>query len=94
MLSVRPIRAVRSQDRLYIRAEGSASRRACQTVLAAVLARMQAALAPILPHMAEDVFQATPYGYPPAESVFQAGWPATPSDWRSMPQARPGFGFF
>jgi len=53
-------------------------RRSCQTVLAAVLEGLTAAMAPILPHMAEDIWQALPYTSA-EKSVFQAGWPM--HDW-------------
>ena len=43
--------------------------RACQTVLAALLGGLLPAIAPVLPHMAEDAWQALPYAAP-AESVF------------------------
>ena len=45
--------------------------RACQTVLAALLEGLLPAIAPVLPHMAEDAWQAVPYPKP-ADSVFQA----------------------
>ena len=44
-------------------------RRACQTVLAALLGGLLPAIAPVLPHMAEDAWQAVPYPTS-AESVF------------------------
>ena len=34
-----------------------------------------AAAAPVLPHLAEDIYQNLPYATPHA-SVFEAGWPA------------------
>ena len=46
--------------RLYIRGEGDAARRSCQTVLAALLRGLLAAMAPLAPHMAEDAWLATP----------------------------------
>jgi isoleucyl-tRNA synthetase len=49
--------------------------RACQTVLAALAARLLPALAPVLPHMAEDAWQHLPWPQP-AASVFQVGAPA------------------
>ena len=49
----------------------SESRRACQTVLAGILQGLLPALAPVLPHMAEDAWQHLPWSAP-AESVFQA----------------------
>jgi hypothetical protein len=78
-----------AQDRLYIRGADDPSRRACQTVMAALLRGMLAAVAPIAPHMAEDAWQHRPAAFCAAgspESVFQTGWPATDPDWRSLPQ--------
>lgn len=69
-----------AKDRLYIRAAGDPARRACQTVLDALLRSLLAGLAPLVPHMAEDAWLALPYARP-APSVFQAGWPALPPEW-------------
>jgi isoleucyl-tRNA synthetase len=78
-----------AKDRLYIRAPDAPSRRAAQTVMAAALRVMTAALAPLAPHMAEDAFRATPFAQPggagDVASVFQAGWPAVPSEWVAPP---------
>ncbi|KAL1526923.1 hypothetical protein AB1Y20_015614 [Prymnesium parvum] len=63
-----------AKDRLYISAPDDPRRRSCQTVLAAVLEGLVAAMAPILPHMAEDIWQALPYASP-HKSAFQNGWP-------------------
>ena len=64
-----------AKDRLYISASDEFRRRSCQTVMARLLGGFAAVLAPIMPHMAEDIWQRLPY---PAEheSIFQAGWPA------------------
>ena len=48
----------------YISAPGSPDRRACQTVLAALLEGMLPLIAPLLPHMAEDAWQNLPYKQP------------------------------
>ncbi len=50
-----------AKDRLYINAPSAADRRACQTVLAALLEGMLPLIAPLLPHMAEDAWQNLPY---------------------------------
>jgi isoleucyl-tRNA synthetase len=63
-----------AKDRLYISAIDDVRRRSCQTVLQAVLEGMAKALSPILPHMAEDIWQNLPYTKP-TESVFEGGWP-------------------
>ena len=72
-----------AKDRLYIRAPGSPERRACQTVLDALLRGMLPLIAPLLPHMAEDAWQCLPYGLPHV-SVFQDGWARVPEEWRSL----------
>ena len=64
-----------AKDRLYISHADDTRRRTCQTVMYQVLHAMSAVLAPILPHMAEDIWQALPYTTAHT-SVFEAGWPA------------------
>lgn len=71
-----------SKDRLYIEAPTSPERRACQTVVAAVVERLLACVAPITPHMAEEGWMALPYPTA-AASVFLAGWRAAPEEWTS-----------
>jgi isoleucyl-tRNA synthetase len=62
-----------AKDRLYISAADSPRRRSCQTVLAIAIDALARAIAPVLSHMAEDIWQNLPYptGH---QSVFQAGW--------------------
>lgn len=74
------------KDRLYIAAPASPDRRACQTVLAHLLQTLLPLMAPVLPHMAEDAWQALPYAKPTA-SVFQAGWPAPQAAWKQAADA-------
>jgi isoleucyl-tRNA synthetase len=63
-----------AKDRLYISAVDDQRRRSCQTVLHALLEGFTKALSPIMPHMAEDIWQSLPY--PKAtQSVFEGGWP-------------------
>jgi isoleucyl-tRNA synthetase len=70
-----------AKDRLYVSAAGSFRRRSCQTVLALVVERLAGLIAPVLCHMAEDIWQNLPY--PVAEaSVFERGWPTVPASWR------------
>ena len=70
-----------AKDRLYVSAAGSFRRRSCQTVLALVVERLAGLIAPVLCHMAEDIWQTLPY--PVAEaSVFERGWPTVPQSWR------------
>ena len=74
-----------SKDRLYADAPTSETRRAAQTVIAEVLARYLAAIAPITPHTAEEAHLAMPEGLrrTRAKSVFTHGWPETPAEWTS-----------
>ena len=70
-----------AKDRLYVSAAGSFRRRSCQTVLALVVERLAGLIAPVLCHMAEDIWQSLPY--PVAEaSVFERGWPTVPASCR------------
>jgi len=63
-----------AKDRLYISSIDDARRRSCQTILHACLEGFSKSIAPILPHMAEDIWQNLPYKKP-TESVFEGGWP-------------------
>lgn len=63
-----------AKDRLYISASDDYRRRSCQTVLHACLEGFTKAIAPILPHMAEDIWQNLPYAKD-TTSVFEGGWP-------------------
>ncbi|MEB3271392.1 MAG: isoleucine--tRNA ligase [Synechococcus sp.] len=70
-----------AKDRLYVSAAGAPRRRSCQTVLHLVVERLAGLIAPVLCHMAEDIWQNLPY--PVAEaSVFERGWPTAPAAWR------------
>ncbi|MFQ6539645.1 MULTISPECIES: isoleucine--tRNA ligase [Aphanothece] len=70
-----------AKDRLYVSGAGDFRRRSCQTVLSLVVERLAGLIAPVLSHMAEDIWQNLPY--PVAEaSVFQRGWPTAPAAWR------------
>ena len=46
---------------------------------------MLPALAPILPHLAEDAWQNAPWAVPTA-SVFQSGWFSPHEQWQAMPE--------
>ncbi|KAK6930167.1 Methionyl/Valyl/Leucyl/Isoleucyl-tRNA synthetase, anticodon-binding [Dillenia turbinata] len=52
-----------AKDRLYVGGTTSFTRRSCQTVLAAHLLSLARVIAPILPHLAEDVWQNLPFQY-------------------------------
>ncbi|CAK9000021.1 unnamed protein product [Durusdinium trenchii] len=62
-----------AKDRLYTSGKTSHSRRSCQTVLRWILVNMTKAIAPVLCHLAEDIWQFLPPGEK-EESVFLAGW--------------------
>ncbi len=71
-----------AKDRLYISAADSLRRRSCQTVLAIAVENLARAIAPVLCHMAEDIWQAIPYPTP-YKSVFEAGWVRLDSEWNA-----------
>jgi isoleucyl-tRNA synthetase len=69
-----------AKDRLYISDPNSPRRRSCQTVMALILETLTKAIAPVLCHMAEDIWQNLPYatGH---QSVFNAGWFKLDEQW-------------
>jgi len=69
-----------AKDRLYISAPNSPRRRSCQTILHLALENLAKAIAPVLSHLAEDIWQFLPYPTP-YKSVFQAGWFQLDSHW-------------
>ncbi|MEN9221072.1 MAG: isoleucine--tRNA ligase [Thermostichus sp. BF3_bins_97] len=69
-----------SKDRLYISHAQSPRRRQCQTVLAILLENLAKAIAPVLSHMAEEIWSHLPYAKPTL-SVFEAGWMNLPETW-------------
>jgi isoleucyl-tRNA synthetase len=69
-----------AKDRLYISAPKSFRRRSCQTVLALILENLTKAIAPVLCHMAEDIWQYLPYPTP-YKSVFESGWVNLDPQW-------------
>ena len=71
-----------AKDRLYISAADSLRRRSCQTILAIAVENLARAIAPVLCHMAEDIWQAIPYPTP-YKSVFEAGWVKLDSEWNA-----------
>ncbi|HIK35668.1 MAG TPA: isoleucine--tRNA ligase [Thermosynechococcus sp. M98_K2018_005] len=85
-----------AKDRLYISAPTSDRRRSCQTVLAIAVQNLARAIAPVLPHLAEDIWQHLPFKTPYL-SVFQSGWvqlpaqghdPRLASEWQRLRQLR------
>nr|WP_115094335.1 isoleucine--tRNA ligase [Synechococcus sp. UW106] len=77
-----------AKDRLYVSAPQDRRRRSCQTVMALIIERLAGLIAPVLCHMAEDIWQNLPY---PVEetSVFRRGWPTVPADWRDSALSAP-----
>jgi isoleucyl-tRNA synthetase len=71
-----------AKDRLYISALDSPRRRSCQTVLAVAIESLARAIAPVLSHLAEDVWQFLPYSTP-HKSVFEAGWVKLDPQWQA-----------
>lgn len=71
-----------AKDRLYISAVDAFRRRSCQTVLAIAVENLARAIAPVLCHMAEDIWQSLPYSTSHL-SVFQAGWVKLEDSWKA-----------
>ncbi|MBD1841499.1 isoleucine--tRNA ligase [Coleofasciculus sp. FACHB-64] len=71
-----------AKDRLYISAPDSPRRRSCQTVLAIALENLARAIAPVLAHTAEDIWQYLPYSTP-YKSVFESGWVKLEEHWKA-----------
>ncbi|MBC1238294.1 isoleucine--tRNA ligase [Nostoc sp. 2RC] len=71
-----------AKDRLYISAPNAFRRRSCQTVLKVALENLARAIAPVLCHTAEDIWQYLPYKTP-YKSVFEAGWVQVDEKWRN-----------
>jgi isoleucyl-tRNA synthetase len=71
-----------AKDRLYISAADSLRRRSCQTVLAIAIENLARAIAPVLSHLAEDIWQYLPYSTP-YQSVFQSGWVKMDDHWQA-----------
>ena len=71
-----------AKDRLYISATNAFCRRSCQTVLKIAIDNLARAIAPVLCHTAEDIWQYLPYKTP-YKSVFEAGWVQVDQKWRN-----------
>ena len=70
------------KDRLYISAADAFRRRSCQTVMAVALENLARSIAPVLCHLAEDIWQFMPYSTP-YKSVFEAGWVKLDEQWKN-----------
>ncbi|MEG3437645.1 isoleucine--tRNA ligase [Pannus brasiliensis CCIBt3594] len=62
-----------AKDRLYISDPDSFRRRSAQTVYSIALENLAKSIAPVLCHLAEDIWQYLPYKTP-YQSVFESGW--------------------
>ncbi|WP_414753410.1 isoleucine--tRNA ligase [Anabaena sp. CCY 9910] len=71
-----------AKDRLYISAPDAFRRRSCQTVIHIALQNLARAIAPVLCHTAEDIWQYLPYKTP-YKSVFEAGWVQVEEKWHN-----------
>lgn len=75
---------------IIFRGAASFTRRSCQTVLSAHLLSFVRVIAPILPHLAEDVWQNLPFQYTledgsATEFVFESKWPMLNERWLDFP---------
>lgn len=71
-----------AKDRLYISSSDALRRRSCQTVLAIAVENLARSIAPVLSHLAEDIWQYLPYSTP-YKSVFEAGWVKLDPTWEN-----------
>ncbi|KAM9842397.1 isoleucine--tRNA ligase, mitochondrial isoform 2-T2 [Aulostomus maculatus] len=72
------------KHRLYCDPKDSLGRRSCQTALEEILDGVTRAIAPILPHLAEEVYVHAP-GHDKGETLFRSGWIKSSPVWK-----RPG----
>ncbi|HEY9645644.1 MAG TPA: class I tRNA ligase family protein, partial [Chroococcidiopsis sp.] len=77
-----------AKDRLYISAMDAPRRRSCQTVIAVALENLARSIAPVLSHLAEDIWQFLPYPVP-QRSVFESGWVKLDDQWKNPALAGP-----
>ncbi|KAL5983786.1 Isoleucine--tRNA ligase, chloroplastic/mitochondrial [Asimina triloba] len=85
-----------AKDRLYTGGTKSFTRRSCQTVLAAHLLSLVRVISPILPHLAEDVWQHLPFEHimedgSVAKFVFESRWPDVHEKWLTLPAEQVDF---
>jgi isoleucyl-tRNA synthetase len=62
-----------AKDRLYISSQDDPRRRSCQTVLYLILEKLAIMLAPITPHLSEELWLNLPYEKA-SKSIFELGW--------------------
>ncbi len=70
-----------AKDRLYVSAPNDKRRRTCQTVMSLIVESLAGLIAPVLCHMAEDIWQNIPYKLD-EKSVFQRKWPKVQIEWK------------
>lgn len=85
-----------AKDRLYVGGSTSFTRRSCQTVLAAQLLSITRVVAPILPHLAEDVWQYLPFPFVSEDGqivnfVFESRWPVSNESHLAFPEQEVNF---
>ncbi|KOP24780.1 isoleucyl-tRNA synthase [Hapalosiphon sp. MRB220] len=71
-----------AKDRLYISSSNALRRRSCQTIYWYALENLAKAIAPVLCHLAEDIWQYLPYKTP-YKSVFESGWVQLQQNWHN-----------
>lgn len=76
-----------AKDRLYISSANSMRRRSVQTVMALALENLARGIAPVLCHLAEDIWQFLPYPTP-YKSVFESGWVKIEENWKNPELAK------
>ncbi|XP_064490003.1 isoleucine--tRNA ligase, mitochondrial-like isoform X2 [Ornithodoros turicata] len=69
------------KDRLYCDASNSLTRRSCQTVLSHTLDVLARLIAPVLPHLCEEVFLHHPENKCAKTGLFRRRWQRLPSHW-------------
>eukprot|EP00118_Oscarella_pearsei_P012749 m.96160 g.96160 ORF g.96160 m.96160 type:complete len:306 (+) comp36895_c0_seq7:2224-3141(+) len=69
------------KDRLYVEGTGSSSRRSAQTTLFHVLTALTKSFAPILPHLAEEIYVHRRRRAGELNSAFKNGWMDCPAEW-------------
>ncbi len=77
-----------AKDRLYVSSPLDFRRRSCQYVMSLIVENLAGLIAPVLCHMAEDIWQNIPYPLK-EESVFQRGWPQAPETWKDQSLNQP-----
>ncbi|KAL8566840.1 hypothetical protein ACOMHN_052238 [Nucella lapillus] len=72
-----------TKDRCYCGKKDSVDRRSCQTTQYHVLKTLSVAAAPILPHLAEEVYSHMPASAKQTDLLFQGGWLEVEKAWHN-----------